>query len=382
MSSRAQRSLFSAHPFKFLYTTWFLATLPLRLLGILIYYLPNFTRSHPRRSYRQAVTTKLIQTWFRFATAVEYRTPKSLQPGADKAQFLLIDSADIDNAIYTGVLTNDPAIRPGPIAGFWYGDKTPPKCSDMPSLVALHFHGGAFVLGGARPPEGGWGSAVMSKHMDCPVLLVQYRLSSSQEHTCFPAALQDVVTAYAYVLRVLQVRPENIVLSGDSAGGNLVVALLRYIEENSTLLPLPRAALLWGPWVNVDEPGKQMDRHRNVPTDYIFGDLGDWGVRSYTPAGWSSSHPYITPLGNEFHTKVPIFIQTGTAEMLYDSHLLFAKNMKEHGCKVELFEIANAPHDTFAGGEFLGFRKEAEDAIERAAMFVKEAGEHGISGSS
>jgi acetyl esterase/lipase len=195
------------------------------------------------------VATKLIRVYFKFATMVEYRTTKSLDAGADKARFVLIDPAQVDGSgsYYNGVLTSNPTIRPVPVAGLWY--QAPPPAGAIPPLVTLHFHGGAFVLGGARPAEGGWGPPVMSKHMDCSVLLPQYRLSSSQDQTsCFPAALQDAVTAYAYLLNTLHVHPENVVLSGDSAGANLVVALLRFLGEEGKALP--RAALLWGPWVN------------------------------------------------------------------------------------------------------------------------------------
>lgn len=379
----------SVHPFKFLYTTFFFTTLPLRVLGILIYYLPNFTHAQPPRSYRQAVSISFLHIWMKFVAAIEYQASKSLEPGPHSAQFVLIDPAQIDGVHYSGVLVNDTTIKPGPVAGFWYGGRlSPPTAGPQqttPSLVVLHFHGGGFVVGGARPTDADWGPNMMSKHMRCPVLQPQYRLSNSQEDTCFPAALQDAVTAYTYLLKTLQISPEYIVLSGDSAGGNLVMALLRYLEdqqqeqqqqqheESRTILPSPLAVLLWSPWLNLDVPGRQMEKHRNRATDYVLGAFADWGVRCYTPAGWSSGHPYISPLGNEFHTKTPIFLQTCTAEILYDSNLLFAKNMKERGCKVELCEIADAPHDAFTGGQVLGYHKEAEDAIKQAAVFVKEA---------
>ncbi|KAF4504459.1 hypothetical protein G6O67_007909 [Ophiocordyceps sinensis] len=368
------------HPVKFLYTAWFVASLPLRLLATLVYYLPSATRSS--RTYRQAVATKLVQLWITFATAVEFRKPPSLEPGADKSRFVLLDPDQIDpsNASQVGVLTVDPAIRPAPIAGFWY--ESPPPPDETPALTVLHFHGGAFVLGGARPADAGCGPLALSRRLECPVLMPEYRLSNSRDRTaCFPAALQDSVTAYTYLLNTLRMRPEDVVLSGDSAGGNLVLALLRYLEDpeggKKARLPLPRAALLWGPWVNLDVPGSQMDRHRNIPTDFIFGALGDWGVRCYVPGGWDVHHQhyaYVAPLGRELFTKVPLFVQTGTGEVLYDSHVEFAQNAREKGCKVELVEIPKAPHDTFLGGDFLGFGDEQEDAIDQAAKVVEEGG--------
>jgi acetyl esterase/lipase len=61
--------------------------------------------------------------------------------------------------------------------------------------------------------------------------------------------LQDAITAYVYVLESLYKRPEQFVMSGNSAGGNLALAVLRYlhISASPTSLPLPRAVLLWSP---------------------------------------------------------------------------------------------------------------------------------------
>ncbi|KAL4996714.1 Alpha/Beta hydrolase protein [Aspergillus recurvatus] len=376
----ASQPLFARHPFKFFFTAYYLSTLPLRVLVAALYYLPLSNRLG--RTYRQALTTRLMRFWFDFATAVEFRPPKSLEPGADKPRFVLIDPKKIEHpssSPYVGVLAIDPAICPSQIAGFWY--ESPPPEDKTPALVVLHFHGGAFVLGGARPADGFCsGPIALSKRLSCPVLMPQYRLSNSRDRTtCFPAALQDAVTAYTYLLYTLGVAPENIVLSGDSAGGNLAIALLRYVKDEIAghHLPLPRAILLWGPWVDLSAPGSQYDCHRNVSTDFLFDALGEWGVRCYLPDGWDSKHqfyPYISPLAGEFQTEVPIFIQTGRAEVLYDSHVEFTRNLKERGCAVEFVEIDNAPHDTFVGAEILGFREEQEGAINRAVKMVIEAG--------
>lgn len=70
----------------------------------------------------------------------------------------------------------------------------------------------------------------------------QYRLASDSS-TRFPAAMQDGLTAYMYLLGQ-GVSPRDIVLSGDSAGANLVVALVRYLTEEKGFLPLPRVVIV------------------------------------------------------------------------------------------------------------------------------------------
>lgn len=76
---------------------------------------------------------------------------------------------------------------------------------------------------------------------------------------------------------------------------------------------------------------------------------------------------YLSPLNHELSTKVPIFMQCGTVEVLYDEQISFFRRMKEvAGNKFEILELENAPHDTF----LLGFAKEAEDATLVARDFV------------
>ncbi|PQE13336.1 alpha beta hydrolase fold-3 domain containing protein [Rutstroemia sp. NJR-2017a BVV2] len=221
--------------------------------------------------------------------------------------------------------------------------------------------------------ESGWGPEVLSKRMGCPVLQVQYRLAI-EPNSCFPAAVQDGITAYNYVLKTLGVKPENVVLSGESAGGNLVLAMLRYLSTDCKgILPLPRAGLCWSPWLDMTSDAKALDKHPSITTDYVFGSLIAWGKRCYIPTDLSPGHPYLSPLGNEFGCPVPIFVQTGTAEVLYEDHVRFVERMKEKGCKIELLEIENAPHDTFGAGIILGFTKEAENAADQAVKFVEEA---------
>lgn len=193
---------------------------------------------------------------------------------------------------------------------------------------------------------------------------MQYRLAIEQKSR-FPAAIQDGITAYNYVLNTLGVKPENIVLSGESAGGNLVLAMLRYLSTDG------KNSL---PWLDMTTDTKELDKHPSIKTDYVFGSLIAWGKRCYIPKDLSPGHPYLSPLGNEFECPVPIFVQTGTAEVLYKDHVRFFQIMKEKGCKIELLEIENAPHDTFGAGIILGFAKEAENAADQAVKFVQEAG--------
>lgn len=75
-------------------------------------------------------------------------------------------------------------------------------------------------------------------------IALDYRLAPE---TCFPGPLHDAVSAYFRLIEELHIPPENIILSGDSAGGGLCLALLMYLRDND--YPLPSGAILMSPWV-------------------------------------------------------------------------------------------------------------------------------------
>jgi acetyl esterase/lipase len=69
---------------------------------------------------------------------------------------------------------------------------------------------------------------------------------------------------------------------------------------------------------------------------------------------------------------VPLFVHSGTAEVLHDEHVGFAKTMRACGTEVEFVESENAPHDVFGAGIILGFVDEAEVAVQKAMAFVEQ----------
>lgn len=77
-----------------------------------------------------------------------------------------------------------------------------------------------------------------------PKIALDYRLAPE---TRFPGPLHDLVAAYFRLVDELHIPPENIIISGDSAGGGLSLALLMYLRDNA--YPLPSGAILMSPWV-------------------------------------------------------------------------------------------------------------------------------------
>jgi len=339
-----------------------------------ILYLLSSQRPHPKWTLVRAIKIRLFKAYLYHMSKTEFQYPLSLEPGTQGERFVVLDPAPAQ--CYRGVL-DDLKIKPIRIGGTWYPEPypldNPAKSSEK---VIMHMHGGAFVVGCGRDGDFGWSAHKLLKNESFDrIFSVQYRLAGEHLPGCaFPAAIQDVVTAYYYLVYTLRIPASNIIVSGDSAGGNLTVALLRYISEhgNTANLPAPSAALLWSPWVNV---GVNVDKNYftrtpQYKTDYLNGYFGRWGAREY--AGKKDPNdPYITHCGRPFKTDAPIWMQTGDAEVLIAEDTQFYKEMGSVGNKIEMHIGEGVVHDILLLGSALGFGREVSDAVKSAGKWYQ-----------
>ncbi|MDI9498966.1 MAG: alpha/beta hydrolase [Bacillota bacterium] len=117
-----------------------------------------------------------------------------------------------------------------------------------PTGLILFFHGGGWVTGTIDSYSAFCAAA--ARWTGWPVISVDYRLAP--EHP-FPAALNDCRTVAGFLYRAapqLGILPENIVLMGDSAGGNLAAALALYARTMGH--PVPRRQILLYPALSGD----------------------------------------------------------------------------------------------------------------------------------
>ncbi|KAG6335094.1 hypothetical protein ID866_4003 [Astraeus odoratus] len=219
------------------------------------------------------------------------------------------------------------------------------------SRVVLYIHGGAYCYSSAAAQR--MISIPLSKYTDAPI---DYRLAPE---TVFPGPLHDVVHAYMRLTDDLQVPPENVVVTGDSAGGGLCLALLLYLRDNG--YDLPGGAILFSPWVDltlscaswetnaaydiVPSPGPDAYLH---PVVMYLGD----GLTRYL------THPYASPLFGDFQGLPPLLIQCGEAEVLRDEIELLAHKASLAGVYVQHEIYEDAVH-VFQSLPFLGLAKEA-----------------------
>ncbi|MCJ1399917.1 hypothetical protein MMC11_003120 [Xylographa trunciseda] len=286
--------------------------------------------------------------------------------GAEGDRFVHIRPSK--EAIYVGVLT-DPEITPAVVGATWY--PAPPIQQSNSETVVLHFHGGAYAVNQGRERDAGYAAKLLLDHVAPRVLMPQYRLCSHPGGR-FPAALEDAVTSYKHLLD-LGFPASSIIVSGDSAGGHLVITLLRYLSEHKGVLPSPSAGLLWSPWIDVYaclEDGI-VERNRNYRTDYLSSPFTLWGATGFVPDSTNMVGEYLSSPSKPFATDTPLWIGTGGAEVLRDDNLEFASSMsKIEGNNVNFYEEPFVPHDLMLTGKFLGFEDEAENIAKKAGEFL------------
>ena len=311
---------------------------------------------------------KLFRAFLYHATIVEVHTPQNLRPNVEKDGFVPIRPPPAET--FRGS-TQDLDIKPSVVEGFWY-PRAYQKGDEIEYNILLHFHGGAYAICEGSERNSGYAANLLVKYSAAKVLFPSYRLASNQGGR-YPASLQDAITSYKYLIN-LGIPPGKITLSGDSAGANLAIALLRYITENNRVLPSPSALLLWSPSTDVEaaQNPQNIDQNRHSSTDFLPGQFCAWGAVGLIKDAPSTAAPYFSPKKHPFSTSAPIWIHLGGLEVLYDDGIEFAENMQLHGNVVDLHVEPYANHDILYVGGTTGFEAEAIKAAKLAGEFLNK----------
>lgn len=335
-------------------------------------------RPHAKWSFKQALMARLTRGIVDLYSNVGITETHTLEPGKEGDRFQIADP--FSPKYYGGPLASNPEVKPAPVGGTWFPER-PDVDKGVGCAVVLHIHGGAFVLGDGRTGYSGFlAKTLMDRAGVCAVFAPQYRLSGyagagAGAANPFPAALQDVVTSYLYLTQKLGIPPQRIVLCGDSAGGNLVIALLRYLDAFGGDLGVaaPSCAVLIAPWVNPLAslgPDSVYKEHKHWATDYLPVSFLRWGAKVYSSGLADENMQYVTPLGNPWKTQVPVFVSMGEAEILETDGTAWCRQMQEAGSNVEVYYEENAVHDTLLMGAIIGWEESAQVVATKIGEFL------------
>ena len=216
-------------------------------------------------------------------------------------------------------------------------DIAPPGLPETNRGVVLDMHGGGLIMcGGELCRLMGVGLAARLQRR---IWAVDYRMPP--EHP-YPAPLDDCVAAYRALLA--ERSPEEIIVHGGSAGGNLAAALILRARDEG--LPLPAGVILNTPEIDLTESGDSFQTNLGL----------DPGLRPLMPVNllYADGHdlrdPYLSPLFADFSKGFPpTLLTTGTRDLYLSNTVRMHRALRAADVPAELHVTEAGPHTGFPG---------------------------------
>ena len=223
--------------------------------------------------------------------------------------------------------------------------------------VILYTVGGGYVSGSCSDHRALVGKVTLGSGVS--TLLFDHRLAPEDP---FPGALEDVLTAYRWLLAD-GFTADNILIMGESAGGGLCLASLLAIRDQG--LPLPAAAVALSPWTDLALTGESYRTKAAVGID----PPGMATVCSKYYAGDRDPRlPWISPLYGDLRGLPPLFICVGSYEPMLDDSTRFAEKAQAAGVDVCLLVGEEMVHCYPLMAPFF---PEATQALNEICVFIK-----------
>jgi acetyl esterase/lipase len=225
--------------------------------------------------------------------------------------------------------------------------------------VVVFVHGGGWVLCSIGTHR------VLAAHVAAAVggraLVVGYRLAPESP---FPAGLDDCCAAYRWLL-AQGVDPARVVLAGDSAGGNLVVATALALRDQG--VALPAALVTASPAPDLTFRGGSNRTNRSTDPFSRLDDMermSGWYLQGHDP-----TDPLASPVYGDLTGLPPLLVLVGPGETLLDDAAELARVAARDGVDTT-FEVVDGAFHTWLG--YVGEVPEADASIERIGRFMAE----------
>jgi monoterpene epsilon-lactone hydrolase len=212
-------------------------------------------------------------------------------------------------------------VRATPVqAGGPPGEWVTPKQAGADGVL-LYLHGGAWAIGSPRSHRAL--VANLARAAGIRALSLAYRLAPEYP---YPAALDDCVDAYDWLL-ASGIEPGRIVVAGDSAGGNLALALMLRLRDSGS--PLPGGAVLLSPVTDLELSGASHANRKALDPVFAGADLRTF-ITAYA-GGHDPREPYLSPLLADLHGLPPLLIHVGDHEILLDDAVRLGEHARAAG---------------------------------------------------
>lgn len=245
-------------------------------------------------------------------------------------------------------------VREGAIAGEWV---TPRDAAPRASGVVLYLHGGSYLYGSPRTHADVIARIALASGRE--VFALEYRLAP--EHP-YPAQRDDALACLAW-LEAQGIPRERIVLAGESAGGNLVLATLLALRDEGGAAVA--GGVMVSPWLDLTSSSPSITR--NAPYDYGTKAMLVSQARMFAGA-IALDDPRVSVGRAPPAGIAPVLVQAGTAEMLFDECRDWAEAARVAGVDVTFDEAHEMPH---APPFFAAQSPAGAKAVEAIGAFVR-----------
>jgi epsilon-lactone hydrolase len=206
-----------------------------------------------------------------------------------------------------------------------------------PDRTVVYFHGGGYVSG--SPPDRYLPLAAgVALAANARVHAVDYRLAPE---TPFPGAFDDCLAAYRWLVNDGAADPATLAVLGDSAGGNLAVAVTVAARDEG--LALPASVAVISPFADLSFTGASINQRKDMDP-YVTRELLESMAAAYVSEGVRDD-PRCSAVFADLHGLPPLFIQVGENEILYDDATRIRDAALEVGVEVTFESWRHGVHD-------------------------------------
>lgn len=224
--------------------------------------------------------------------------------------------------------------------------------------IVLHFHGGGYMLGSAKGSAEYAGRLAKAVSGEC--ITVDYRLAPENP---YPAALDDAVDAYRGLINS-GVDPSNILLSGESSGAGLALALsliLKIAED-----PMPAGIIAICPFTDLTLSGDSIKEYAGQDP------AANRDALALMAASYFQEHeprdPLVSPLFGDLNGLPPIFLSAVEGESLYSDSSRLLERAKNAGVDVTMVPVQDSVHVYV----LFPFLPETQDTLDRISRWAKQ----------
>ena len=245
------------------------------------------------------------------------------------------------------------------------------KQNQTRNSIIIHIHGGGFVA--MSPSSHECYTRKWSKILEIPVFSIDYRLSPQFP---FPNALDDVYQVYIWIIEnaeeIFNIKLNNIILVGDSAGGNLCLALTYILIMKE--IRLPNVIFLAYPALKLSINPLSLSYLNSLTDPLLECSLLIFCLKSYCGDIGDQKNPFLSPLymkDDIIKLLPPIRIYGGTSDPLRDDYVEFMNRCVKCNIDCKMEEYMYFPHG-FLNYDFPMMFPEASIVIEKIAQEMEK----------